>query len=141
MAAAQQEPRLTVVSDGPLRGATYALRPGNQLIGRSDEADVVVTSPDLSRRHAYASWDGRSATIVDAGSTNGTVVNDQLIAGARPLRPGDVVRLGSLELRFDLPVTDTTSELAAVGAPGRSGRTSSAATTTAISTRPGATST
>jgi hypothetical protein len=118
LAGAQQEPRLTVVSDGPLRGARYTLRPGNQLIGRSDEADVVVTSPDLSRRHAYVSWDGHSATIVDAGSTNGTVVNNQPVAGARPLRPGDVVRLGSLELRFDVPATDATSELAAVGAPG-----------------------
>jgi hypothetical protein len=118
LAAAQQEPRLTVVSHGPLRGATYALRHGNQLIGRSDEADVAVTSPDLSRRHAYVSWDGSNATIVDAGSTNGTVVNDRLISGARPLRAGDIVRLGSLELRFDGPVTDSTSELAAVGAPG-----------------------
>ena len=118
LAAAQQEPRLTVVSDGPLRGATYLLRRGNQLVGRSDEADVVVTSPDLSRRHAYVSWDGSDASIVDAGSTNGTIVNDQLISGTRPLRPGDVIRLGSLELRFDVPVTDVTSELAAVGAPG-----------------------
>jgi hypothetical protein len=122
LAVPQQGPRLTVVSDGPLRGSTFALRHGNQLIGRSDEADVAVTSPDLSRRHAYVSWDGSNATIVDAGSTNGTVVNNQLISGARPLRAGDVVRLGSLELRFDVPETDATGELAAVGAPGHQWR-------------------
>ena len=91
--------QLTVMTPGTLLGTTYTLGRGHQLIGRGDDADLVVDWPDLSRSHAYVSWDGRSAAIADAGSTNGTIVNDKPVRDSRPLRDGDVIRLGSLELR------------------------------------------
>ncbi|MGE5691986.1 MAG: FHA domain-containing protein [Pseudomonadota bacterium] len=106
-------PRLIVTSPGPLLGRTYALRPGDQLVGRGAAADLILDSPGLSRRHAYVSWDGRRASIEDADSRNGTIVNGTRVYDARPLRAGDIVRLGDLELRVDLPEADTTNALPA----------------------------
>jgi hypothetical protein len=71
-------------------------------LGREENADMTLPSTDLSRRHAYLSWDGRSASIADAGSTNGTRVNGRRIEHAQALRSGDIIRLGSLDLRFEL---------------------------------------
>lgn len=110
-AGTQQDARLTVISDGPLSGWAFPLRVGTQLLGRDRGADIALESPELSRRHAYLTWDGRVAQVADAGSTNGTVVNGAAVDGARILHSGDVLRLGGLELRLDLPSADTaTSE-------------------------------
>jgi len=110
-----QGPWLTVISSGPLNGRSFSVRLGNQLLGRDDNADVVLPSTDLSRRHAYLSWDGSSASIADAGSTNGTLVNGRVIERAQALRPGDIIRLGSLDMRFEsaseMPTGDTRPDL------------------------------
>jgi hypothetical protein len=95
------EPRLVVVSEGPLAGRTYPVRPGAQLLGRGAEAGVLVDSPELSRRHAWLRWDGAGASIADAGSRNGTAVNHRRVTDACELRHGDVIRLGGVELRFE----------------------------------------
>jgi hypothetical protein len=107
-----QPPRLIVMSAGPLRGTTFALRQGNQLIGRGDDADLIVSSPHLSRRHAYVSWDGQAVSIADAGSLNGTTINGAAVQGTRSLRHGDILGLGDLDLRYEGPAMDETGELA-----------------------------
>src|SRR5436190_9784090 len=94
-------PRLVVIGGEDLNGRVIPLRTGVQVLGRAQTADVMVAHPDLSREHALLQWDGRTASIADAGSTNGTAVNGELIDGRRVLRRGDVVRLGRLQLRFE----------------------------------------
>lgn len=107
-------PHLTVVSEGPYSGQSYAVQLGSQLVGRSADADLVIASPNLSRRHAYLSWDGTQLEVEDAGSTNGTTVNGERITGARLLHSGEILELGDLVLRVDAPVSDATVQLAAV---------------------------
>lgn len=92
-----------VVAGGPRSGERYPLRVGDQVIGRSETADVIVGAGDVSREHAHVWWDGTTATITDAGSSNGTEVNGYRIVGSQALRRGDVLRLGSAELRFETP--------------------------------------
>lgn len=113
--ATQQLPHLTVVSEGPLQGRTYPLQVGSQLVGRAADADVVIDSPNLSRRHAYLSWDGRHLEIEDAGSTNGTSVDGEWIDVSRPLHGGELLGLGDVVLRVDAPVSDATVQLARPG--------------------------
>ena len=109
--ASQQSPRLTVASEGPLQGKSYPLQLGNQLVGRGGDADVVIDSPNLSRRHAYLSWDGQRLEIQDAGSTNGTSVDGEWIDASRALRGGELLGLGDVVLRVDAPVSDATIQL------------------------------
>ncbi|HEX4403185.1 MAG TPA: sigma 54-interacting transcriptional regulator [Polyangia bacterium] len=69
------------------------------LVGRGEEATVRVDDAKASREHArFLRRDGALA-LVDLGSRNGTHLNGTLIKGGeRPLRSGDVVRIGAVEI-------------------------------------------
>jgi len=71
------------------------------VIGRtSPQSDLTLAHPSVSRRHAVLlAADGR-LVIYDAGSTNGTYVNDQEATRARPaaLARGSTIRLGDIDL-------------------------------------------
>lgn len=70
-----------------LDGAEHPLFPGTHLVGRSQEADVMLRHPSVSRRHAQIVVDGEGVQVEDLGSTNGTRVDGVL------LKPGEPVRL------------------------------------------------
>lgn len=75
------------------------------VIGRLSNSDVVLSDPNVSRRHAELRRDGDRWSVVDLGSTNGTLVNGKL-AGEHPLRDGDRLTIGTSELQFKLPDGD-----------------------------------
>ncbi len=74
---------------------------GNATLGRDPSNEVVLSDAGISWRHARIEDRGDTWTLVDLGSTNGTVVN-----GARrvetTLAHGDKVVLGRTVLRFEL---------------------------------------
>lgn len=75
--------------------------PQGMAIGRSaDQCELVVAHPTISRRHARLAVTGDSLRIEDLSSTNGTAVNGATLSAgkAAPLRGGDKVRLGDVEL-------------------------------------------
>jgi hypothetical protein len=70
-------------------------------IGRSSASDIVLKSDDyVSGQHARLTRHGGLLYVEDAGSTNGTFVNDHKTVGATPLRSGDQVRVGSTTFRY-----------------------------------------
>lgn len=71
------------------------------VVGRVDPADVVLVDPRISGRHARLRPGAGGATIEDLGSSNGTLVNEERVTAPRPLRDGDVIRLGDTSLRVD----------------------------------------
>ena len=74
------------------------LPPGtSRTIGRSPRADFVVDSPLLSRVHCRVSAADAGLAVEDLQSTNGTYVNSKRVEQS-PLRDGDRLRLGRLEL-------------------------------------------
>jgi two-component system response regulator AtoC len=70
---------------------THPLRRGVLVVGRGKEADILVPSAAISRRHARFFVDDR-IRIEDCGSRNGTFVR-----GA-PLRPGELAELATRDL-------------------------------------------
>jgi adenylate cyclase len=70
------------------------------LIGRSEQANVRLEDPGVSRQHATIRREGGRYWVVDLGSSNGTFVNDMVVTHAQPLHDGDRLQLGTAHLVF-----------------------------------------
>lgn len=100
-------PSLTVVS-GALRGVSFRIAAGSRVIGRAETADIVIADSQVSRRHAAVRLSGGQVCLADMGSTNGTWLNEERLAGRALLVDGDRIRLGGVELRFCDPASAVT---------------------------------
>ncbi len=95
--------RLVVVTSPTLApGSDYELDSSPLTVGRSGQNDVELRGDQFASA-AHARFDPRGDGVVleDLGSTNGTFVNGVKVERARRLEPGDVVRVGETELRYD----------------------------------------
>jgi hypothetical protein len=70
-------------------------------IGRSDESDIFLVDPSVSRKHAVIDVDFGYPVVHDLESTNGTFVNGERIE-TRRLTEGDLVAFGKTELRLEV---------------------------------------
>jgi hypothetical protein len=75
---------------------------GDIVLGRGDHAEIRLEDPFASSRHARVYEQGNIVVIEDLGSTNGTYLNEELLETARPLHPGDRVRIGDSEFAFEV---------------------------------------
>lgn len=99
-AADVEGPRLVAVG-GPHAGQVFALTSEVMPIGRDPGQLIPLTSDSTaSRRHASVQYVNGAWSVRDEGSSNGTWVNGVRIQD-QPLFPGDVIRVGSSELRFE----------------------------------------
>jgi predicted component of type VI protein secretion system len=78
-------------------------------IGRDAQNDLALPDdPMVSHQHARIRQEGDTYVIEDLHSTNGTFLERELkvtrITSPQPLRPNDVIRVGSIRLVFDLDV-------------------------------------
>jgi pSer/pThr/pTyr-binding forkhead associated (FHA) protein len=83
-----------VLKSGPNSGQVFPLETSEIIIGRDINATFVINDPEVSRRHARLSLQGVNYIIEDLGSTNGTMVSGQRLAGPYILRPGEMITLG-----------------------------------------------
>jgi pSer/pThr/pTyr-binding forkhead associated (FHA) protein len=83
---------------------------GEFLIGRASSCQLSLDDPLVSRNHASLTVTEEGVTIEDLGSRNGVKVNGERLTTSRRLMNGDVIVIGSQELKFtakrDVP-TDT----------------------------------
>jgi FHA domain len=82
-----------------VNGREYAVGTTGLVIGRDVGCDVVVPQADVSRRHAEI-VPAQSGYVLTDLSTNGVLVNGNRVRYSVLLKRGDVIRLGSEELRF-----------------------------------------
>jgi FHA domain len=96
------QPTLVVRSGGQLHGRRLELRLGTQALGRDPSCELRIDDGFVSRRHAVVVRDQDAVWLQDAGSANGSSLNGEpLPAGRRrPLRSGDLVRVGRLDLVY-----------------------------------------
>ncbi|HEV8307824.1 MAG TPA: FHA domain-containing protein [Methylomirabilota bacterium] len=99
-------PKLTLVLDRkPVQ--VYDIDQPVIRIGRGESMDVVIDNVSVSRRQAELRQEGGSWTVRDLGSSNGTFLNGQRLAGEQALRPGDEISFGKFSLFFDRALTDS----------------------------------
>lgn len=84
------------VRNGILAGTSFEVT-SQIVIGRRN-ADLLIEDPQVSRRHAAIGPAAEGLEVRDLGSTNGTWVNGIRISDATVVRPGDVVRVGTVSI-------------------------------------------
>ena len=83
-------------------GAELVVGSAPLTIGRGGQNDLVLDGDEFaSARHARVESRRDGVWVTDLGSTNGTYVNGERIAGGRRLAAGDVLRVGETDLRLE----------------------------------------
>jgi len=88
-----------VVRNGPQAGVTLVLDVDVTRLGRAPESEISLDDITVSRRHAEILRTGNDYIVRDAGSLNGTYVNNERIDEA-PLHQGDELQVGKFRLVF-----------------------------------------
>jgi diguanylate cyclase (GGDEF)-like protein len=92
---------MLVVLSGQSVGTIVPLDISEITFGRDPGCDVRLGDEGLSRRHIRVLAEGEGGWAVeDLGSTNGTAVNGERLAGRRALQEGDRILLGHTVLKF-----------------------------------------
>lgn len=90
---------LLQIETGDAAGSIYPLT-DPMVAGRGQDADILLLSKQISRRHArFALADGGPA-VEDLESRNGTYVNGRPVLGQQLLLDGDEVRLHDVVIRI-----------------------------------------
>ena len=69
-------------------------------IGRTQQNDIQLQAPHISRRHAVVMTEGDVTRVVDWGSKNGVYVNSHRVT-EHFLASGDVVTIGDARFRYE----------------------------------------
>ncbi|MBQ2996419.1 MAG: FtsW/RodA/SpoVE family cell cycle protein, partial [Oscillibacter sp.] len=86
-------------------GSAIPLNHWENIIGRASSADVHLTYPSISRQHAaLCRGEQDEWTVYDLASKGGTFVNGEEVKDSAPVRLGDTITLGGVDLIF-LPQT------------------------------------
>jgi len=81
--------------------ASYALQPGDYLIGRDPTCHIHVDSPEISRKHARLIFTQGRLEIEDAGGRYGTFIDNQQVNGRQPLGLSQAFHIGRTQLEIN----------------------------------------
>ena len=92
-------PKLVLLSEG-FAGRACELKAEKTTIGRLEDNAFQISEPSVSSHHCEVLLKGNDISIKDLNSTNGTFINGEQVKEAA-LKHGQVLRLGTVELRVD----------------------------------------
>lgn len=95
-----------LVVGGDLNGTLFDLADGETFVGRNADCQIPLDFQGVSRKHFKVNLKNDQCIITDLGSSNGTFKNNQKIDGQTNLKKGDMIKLGSIALKY-LPKGDT----------------------------------
>jgi pSer/pThr/pTyr-binding forkhead associated (FHA) protein len=98
MSVAAAAPLLRLAT-GPLAGKVIEVHSTLRL-GRHPFNDVSLGDPGVSRYHCWILFRDGAPSVEDLASANGTYVNGERVRARRSLKTGDLIRVGSTEMRF-----------------------------------------
>lgn len=102
---AEQKPAALLVVGGELNGTIFDLKEDITICGRSPDSQITLDFNGISRQHFKLTATAEGFALEDAGSKNGTFLNNKKIEGATIIKKGDIIKLGSIALKY-LPKGD-----------------------------------
>jgi pSer/pThr/pTyr-binding forkhead associated (FHA) protein len=91
-------PRLVLATDAG-ETKTYPINKARLFIGRSEDADIDLQDPSISRQHGMIEQRENEYYVKNLSQTNPLLLNDETVSESR-LYSGDHVRIGSFFLTF-----------------------------------------
>lgn len=91
--------KLVVLTEGFV-GTSFELKGERTTVGRLEDNAFQIAEPSVSSHHCEVFLRGSEIVVKDLNSTNGTFIGGQRITEG-PLKPGQVLRLGSVEVRLE----------------------------------------
>ena len=91
---------ILILGDNKEDQVEFSLSKQSVEIGRAALNDIVLNDHKISRSHARIECGEGGVTLIDLGSSNGTLVNGDRIDRAK-ISPGDVIQLGESILHFE----------------------------------------
>ena len=85
----------------------------DMLVGRHQDADVVLQAADVSRRHAGLSLKDNALWVQDLNSSNGTFVNDVRIVAETEVKNGDSLSFASVQYTAQVAVVEVVQPIVA----------------------------
>ncbi|MFM8404630.1 MAG: FHA domain-containing protein [Actinomycetota bacterium] len=101
IAALPEGSAMLIALSGPARGARFLLNSASTTLGRSTDNEIFLDDVTVSRKHAEITRNGKSYSIRDCGSLNGTYV-DGVVQESAELRDGMEIQIGKFRLHFFL---------------------------------------
>lgn len=81
-------------------GRRFPLEAGPVRIGREEDNEIVLSEKSVSRRHARFERTDGGWSIADAGSSNGTLLNERELLGRAVLSRDDRIKIGSTIFKY-----------------------------------------
>lgn len=103
-----------IIASGKRAGRAISMKRDKLLIGRAEDCDLRPLSEEVSRRHCAITKKDDALWVEDLRSRNGTFVNGLKLTEPKQLADGDLVRVGSLELKVSAapePKFDTDEDI------------------------------
>jgi len=92
--------KLVILTQG-LSGRAHELNVDRTTIGRVEDNTFQIAETSVSSHHCEVLLRGSDVVIKDLNSTNGTFINDQPVTTESILKPGQTLRLGTVELKLE----------------------------------------
>lgn len=97
---AADKPAALLVVGGDLNGTLFDLNQQEVTVGRSASNTIPLEFSGISRLHFKLVAIENGYKLVDAGSKNGTYLNNKRLVADIPLKKGDTIKVGNIALRF-----------------------------------------
>jgi pSer/pThr/pTyr-binding forkhead associated (FHA) protein len=92
--------RIVILSEG-FTGKACELTVDKITIGRVEDNSFPIPEASVSSHHCEVFARGSEVVVLDLNSTNGTFVNGHQVTGEAVLKPGQILRLGQVEIRLE----------------------------------------
>jgi pSer/pThr/pTyr-binding forkhead associated (FHA) protein len=100
--------KLVILSSG-MTGRSHELKVDKTTIGRVDDNTFPIAESSVSSHHCEIFMRGADVVVNDLNSTNGTFINGDKITGEAVLKPGQILRLGQIEMRLETDAPTSTT--------------------------------